>query len=213
MVRGGARHGGEFTGPGGAAPADAAAPPPPPSPLITPSFCTPPAAASLATDTVLEYDDGFRLVRRRRRWCWRWRCHSLLCSVLFWLASPLPLAPGPHRRAPAAALACAHPVCVHHPPAPPKQVVDAKSLLYLFGMRLDHSSALIGGGFKFCERPPSRRARPAPPCRRLSQHAVPSGRPPALLRSPPHPLPPRPSCPAVNPNATDSCGCGSSFGV
>ncbi|KXZ49181.1 hypothetical protein GPECTOR_22g771 [Gonium pectorale] len=45
-------------------------------------------------------------------------------------------------------------------------VVDPKSLLYLFGMRLGHSSALIGGGFQF-----------------------------------------------HNPNATDSCGCGKSFGV
>ncbi|GIL75127.1 hypothetical protein Vretifemale_4982 [Volvox reticuliferus] len=45
-------------------------------------------------------------------------------------------------------------------------VVDPKSLLYLFGMRLGYSSALIGGGFQF-----------------------------------------------NNPNATDSCGCGKSFGV
>ncbi|EFJ49765.1 iron-sulfur cluster assembly protein [Volvox carteri f. nagariensis] len=45
-------------------------------------------------------------------------------------------------------------------------VVDPKSLLYLFGMRLGYSSALIGGGFQF-----------------------------------------------HNPNATDSCGCGKSFGV
>jgi len=28
-------------------------------------------------------------------------------------------------------------------------VVDPKSLLYLFGLRLDYSSELIGGGFKF----------------------------------------------------------------
>lgn len=28
-------------------------------------------------------------------------------------------------------------------------VCDSKSLLYLFGMRLDWSSALIGGGFQF----------------------------------------------------------------
>jgi iron-sulfur cluster assembly accessory protein len=27
--------------------------------------------------------------------------------------------------------------------------VDPKSLLYLFGLRLDHSAELIGGGFKF----------------------------------------------------------------
>ncbi len=45
-------------------------------------------------------------------------------------------------------------------------VIDPKSLLYLFGMRLDFSSALIGGGFQF-----------------------------------------------HNPNATESCGCGKSFGV
>ena len=28
-------------------------------------------------------------------------------------------------------------------------VCDPKSLLYLFGMHLDYSSALIGGGFQF----------------------------------------------------------------
>jgi iron-sulfur cluster assembly protein len=47
-----------------------------------------------------------------------------------------------------------------------KLVVDPKSLLYVFGMRLDYSNALIGGGFSF-----------------------------------------------ANPNATDTCGCGKSFGV
>mmetsp|Transcript_34748 Transcript_34748/g.74010 ORF Transcript_34748/g.74010 Transcript_34748/m.74010 type:complete len:193 (-) Transcript_34748:366-944(-) len=47
-----------------------------------------------------------------------------------------------------------------------KCVVDAKSLLYLYGLELDYSDELIGGGFKF-----------------------------------------------FNPNAEDSCGCGSSFGV
>jgi iron-sulfur cluster assembly accessory protein len=45
-------------------------------------------------------------------------------------------------------------------------VVDAKSMLYLYGMELDYSTELIGGGFKF-----------------------------------------------YNPNAGESCGCGSSFGV
>mmetsp|Transcript_1896 Transcript_1896/g.2130 ORF Transcript_1896/g.2130 Transcript_1896/m.2130 type:complete len:190 (+) Transcript_1896:233-802(+) len=45
-------------------------------------------------------------------------------------------------------------------------VVDAKSMLYLYGMELDYSDELIGGGFKF-----------------------------------------------FNPNAEESCGCGSSFGV
>jgi len=45
-------------------------------------------------------------------------------------------------------------------------VVDAKSMLYLYGLELDYSEELIGGGFKF-----------------------------------------------FNPNAEDSCGCGSSFGV
>ena len=45
-------------------------------------------------------------------------------------------------------------------------VVDAKSMLYLYGLELDYSDALIGGGFKF-----------------------------------------------FNPNAEESCGCGSSFGV
>lgn len=47
-----------------------------------------------------------------------------------------------------------------------KCVVDAKSMLYLFGLELDYSDELIGGGFKF-----------------------------------------------FNPNAEESCGCGSSFGV
>lgn len=47
-----------------------------------------------------------------------------------------------------------------------KCVVDAKSMLYLYGLELDFSDELIGGGFKF-----------------------------------------------FNPNAEDSCGCGSSFGV
>eukprot|EP00553_Chaetoceros_curvisetus_P002645 CAMPEP_0204621816 /NCGR_PEP_ID=MMETSP0717-20131115/7465_1 /ASSEMBLY_ACC=CAM_ASM_000666 /TAXON_ID=230516 /ORGANISM="Chaetoceros curvisetus" /LENGTH=176 /DNA_ID=CAMNT_0051636323 /DNA_START=65 /DNA_END=595 /DNA_ORIENTATION=- len=45
-------------------------------------------------------------------------------------------------------------------------VVDAKSMLYLYGLELDYSDDLIGGGFKF-----------------------------------------------FNPNAEESCGCGSSFGV
>jgi iron-sulfur cluster assembly accessory protein len=45
-------------------------------------------------------------------------------------------------------------------------VVDAKSMLYLYGLELDYSTELIGGGFKF-----------------------------------------------YNPNAGESCGCGSSFGV
>lgn len=47
-----------------------------------------------------------------------------------------------------------------------KCVVDAKSMLYLYGLELDYSEDLIGGGFKF-----------------------------------------------FNPNAEESCGCGSSFGV
>lgn len=45
-------------------------------------------------------------------------------------------------------------------------VVDAKSMLYLYGLELDYSDELIGGGFKF-----------------------------------------------FNPNAEESCGCGSSFGI
>jgi iron-sulfur cluster assembly accessory protein len=45
-------------------------------------------------------------------------------------------------------------------------VVDSKSMLYLYGLQLDYSDELIGGGFKF-----------------------------------------------YNPNAEESCGCGSSFGV
>jgi iron-sulfur cluster assembly accessory protein len=47
-----------------------------------------------------------------------------------------------------------------------KCVVDAKSMLYLYGLELDYSTELIGGGFRF-----------------------------------------------FNPNAEESCGCGSSFGV
>jgi len=47
-----------------------------------------------------------------------------------------------------------------------KCVVDTKSMLYLYGLELDYSDELIGGGFKF-----------------------------------------------FNPNAEDSCGCGSSFAV
>lgn len=43
-------------------------------------------------------------------------------------------------------------------------VCDPKSLLYIYGMELDYSTSLIGGGFKF-----------------------------------------------TNPNATQTCGCGSSF--
>ncbi|MEB3238584.1 MAG: iron-sulfur cluster assembly accessory protein [Cyanobacteriota bacterium] len=45
-------------------------------------------------------------------------------------------------------------------------VCDPKSLLYIYGMQLDYSSALIGGGFNF-----------------------------------------------TNPNASQTCGCGSSFAV
>eukprot|EP00210_Caulerpa_lentillifera_P003039 g2901.t1 len=47
-----------------------------------------------------------------------------------------------------------------------RMICDPKSLLYLFGMSLDYSDALIGGGFQF-----------------------------------------------HNPNATETCGCGKSFGV
>ncbi|MEB3266677.1 MAG: iron-sulfur cluster assembly accessory protein [Cyanobacteriota bacterium] len=51
--------------------------------------------------------------------------------------------------------------------APAFEVVcDPKSLLYIYGMQLDFSTALIGGGFNF-----------------------------------------------TNPNATQTCGCGSSFAV
>jgi len=47
-----------------------------------------------------------------------------------------------------------------------KIVCDRKSLLYLYGLMLDYSSAMIGGGFQF-----------------------------------------------TNPNASQTCGCGKSFGV
>lgn len=44
-----------------------------------------------------------------------------------------------------ACLSLARPLPFPSPPA----VTDPKSLLYLFGMRLDYSDALIGGGFSF----------------------------------------------------------------
>jgi len=47
-----------------------------------------------------------------------------------------------------------------------KIICDRKSLLYLYGLQLDYSDALIGGGFEF-----------------------------------------------TNPNASQTCGCGKSFGV
>ncbi|MBD2667433.1 iron-sulfur cluster assembly accessory protein [Richelia sinica FACHB-800] len=47
-----------------------------------------------------------------------------------------------------------------------KIVCDRKSLLYLYGLQLDYSDAMIGGGFQF-----------------------------------------------TNPNASQTCGCGKSFGV
>ena len=50
--------------------------------------------------------------------------------------------------------------------APFRVVCDPKSLLYIYGMQLDFSTSLIGGGFNF-----------------------------------------------TNPNATQTCGCGSSFNV
>ena len=57
---------------------------------------------------------------------------------------------------------------VYEPAGAPgfRVVCDPKSLLYIYGMQLDFSSALIGGGFNF-----------------------------------------------TNPNATQTCGCGSSFAV
>lgn len=47
-----------------------------------------------------------------------------------------------------------------------KIICDPKSLLYIYGLQLDYSNALIGGGFQF-----------------------------------------------TNPNASQTCGCGKSFGV
>lgn len=35
------------------------------------------------------------------------------------------------------------------PPPPVRVAVDGKSLLFLFGMQIDYSDALVGGGFKF----------------------------------------------------------------
>ncbi len=59
-------------------------------------------------------------------------------------------------------------VYVYEPAGEPsfRVVCDPKSLLYIYGMQLDFSSALIGGGFNF-----------------------------------------------TNPNASQTCGCGSSFAV
>ena len=68
----------------------------------------------------------------------------------------------------AAAIASDDEAYVYEPAAAPcfRVVSDPKSLLYIYGMQLDFSSALIGGGFNF-----------------------------------------------TNPNATQTCGCGSSFAV
>ena len=68
----------------------------------------------------------------------------------------------------AAAIASDDEQYVYEPAGAPcfRVVSDPKSLLYIYGMQLDFSSALIGGGFNF-----------------------------------------------TNPNATQTCGCGSSFAV
>ncbi len=68
----------------------------------------------------------------------------------------------------AAAIASDDEAYVYEPAGAPcfRVVSDPKSLLYIYGMQLDFSSALIGGGFNF-----------------------------------------------TNPNATQTCGCGSSFAV
>ncbi|MCX5958096.1 MAG: iron-sulfur cluster assembly accessory protein [Cyanobacteria bacterium] len=68
----------------------------------------------------------------------------------------------------AAAIASDDEEYVYEPAGVPsfRVVSDPKSLLYIYGMQLDFSSALIGGGFNF-----------------------------------------------TNPNATQTCGCGSSFAV
>ncbi len=68
----------------------------------------------------------------------------------------------------AGAIAADDAVYVYEPEGaqPFKVVSDPKSLLYIYGMQLDFSSALIGGGFNFS-----------------------------------------------NPNASQTCGCGSSFAV
>ncbi len=68
----------------------------------------------------------------------------------------------------AAEIRCDDELYVYEPAAAPAFTVvsDPKSLLYIYGMQLDFSSALIGGGFNF-----------------------------------------------TNPNASQTCGCGSSFAV
>lgn len=73
----------------------------------------------------------------------------------------------------------------------PTQAVDPKSLLYLFGMQLDHSSALIGGGFKFCEWCDQRGALlvSSVPLACREHAAAVHGRPPCST----HPAPPPPS--------------------
>jgi iron-sulfur cluster assembly accessory protein len=71
-----------------------------------------------------------------------------------------------------------------------KCVVDAKSMLYLYGLELDYSEELIGGGFK------------------VSHKIHPICLPIAIFSTLRFTL-----FKFFNPNAEESCGCGSSFGV
>lgn len=84
-------------------------------------------------------------------------------------------------------------------------VIDPKSSMFLYGLQLDYSNKLIGGGFGF-------KARAAPAL--LAATARAPGSSPVVL-----PRAPCPSCAfphtaaAQNPNAESTCGCGSSFSV
>ena len=79
-------------------------------------------------------------------------------------------------------------------------VVDAKSMLYLYGLELDYSDELVGGGFKFINREyPSRVWSGRVLSSRTSSESFLNFLLAVSL-----------SCKA---NAEESCGCGSSFGV
>jgi iron-sulfur cluster assembly accessory protein len=95
-------------------------------------------------------------------------------------------------------------------------VIDAKSSMFLYGLQLDYSDKLIGGGFGFSVRA---RAGAGP----LRPHA-PSETTRAARKLPRSPrtrsahradaaCPPRRRPLAQNPNAESTCGCGSSFSV
>ena len=96
-------------------------------------------------------------------------------------------------------------------------VIDAKSSMFLYGLQLDYSDKLIGGGFGFSVRAPAAAGRAGPRATAAASRA-PTGkaltrRCVGLLRLPSPPPPPPPPPLAQNPNAESTCGCGSSFSV